>query len=495
MTSRYIYVLFFLLIYCNTWAQKITFISSKDSTIIHRIAAQAFDMDNKIVGEYKSDENGVVDLTSVLNGNIVEIFATGFESRTFVKTNELPKKITLHPISKRMDEFVVTGQMHQTYIGDAIQTVRVISSKKIEQMGAQNLTQLFSNELNIQLSNDPILGSSLSLQGISGENIKLLIDGVPMIGRMNGSVDLDQVNINNVERIEIIEGPLSVNYGSDALAGTINIITKSNAGSKYNARVRGHYESNGTYNTQLDASTAFKKTTLGMDLNRNFFDGWNPDENAFRIEKEEIANASRHKLFKAREQIFGGLKLTQRLNDYKHSHPLMLTVSSRYFTELIENNGTPLAPYGIRAIDETYKTLRIDNSVSVNGRIADKWTINSVNSYNYFNRRKNSFINDLTSISLSPSHSASDHDTSSFDLFLSRTSFIYNHSDKFQYEFGYDVNYESSRGVRIDENIKAMGDYAFFTTAEYKPWKKLTIKPGLRGSYNSIYNAPIIPSI
>ena len=87
MTSRYIYVLFFLLIYCNTWAQKITFISSKDSTIIHRIAAQAFDMDNKIVGEYKSDENGVVDLTSVLNGNIVEIFVTGFESRTFVKTN------------------------------------------------------------------------------------------------------------------------------------------------------------------------------------------------------------------------------------------------------------------------------------------------------------------------------------------------------------------------------------------------------------------------
>lgn len=72
-------------------------------------------------------------------------------------------------------------------------------------MGAQNLTQLLKNELNIQLSNDAILGSSMSLQGISGENVKFLIDGVPIIGRLNGSVDLDQINIQNVEKIEIIE--------------------------------------------------------------------------------------------------------------------------------------------------------------------------------------------------------------------------------------------------------------------------------------------------
>ena len=47
-----------------------------------------------------------------------------------------------------------------------------------------------------------------------------------MIGRLNGNIDLSQVNLLNVKRIEIVEGPLSVNYGSDALGGTINIITK-----------------------------------------------------------------------------------------------------------------------------------------------------------------------------------------------------------------------------------------------------------------------------
>ena len=43
---------------------------------------------------------------------------------------------------------------------------------------------------------------------------------------MNGNIDLSQINLNNVEQIEIIEGPLSTIYGTDALAGTINIITK-----------------------------------------------------------------------------------------------------------------------------------------------------------------------------------------------------------------------------------------------------------------------------
>lgn len=143
-------------------------------------------------------------------------------------TRPIPPVIYFHKIATRIEEMVVTGQMQQTSVSDAVQNVRIINSKKIEQMGAQNLTQLFKNELNIQLSTDPVLGTGMSLQGISGENVKLLIDGVPVIGRLNGTVDLDQINIQNIEKIEIIEGPLSVNYGSDALAGTINIITKKN---------------------------------------------------------------------------------------------------------------------------------------------------------------------------------------------------------------------------------------------------------------------------
>src|SRR5690242_6859536 len=95
-------------------------------------------------------------------------------------------------------------------------------------MAAQNLKEALSYELNIHLMEDNILGSGLQIQGIGGENVKILIDGMPITGRQNGNIDLSQILMDNVERIEIVEGPLSVSYGTDALAGTINIITKKN---------------------------------------------------------------------------------------------------------------------------------------------------------------------------------------------------------------------------------------------------------------------------
>ena len=123
-------------------------------------------------------------------------------------------------------EVVVTGQITEKSIEDAVHKVRIISGKKINSGLFTDLGQVLEKELNIKLAQDNILGSSISLQGISGQNVKVLIDDVPVIGRMNGNIDLSQISLNNIERIEIIEGPLSTIYGTDALAGTINIITK-----------------------------------------------------------------------------------------------------------------------------------------------------------------------------------------------------------------------------------------------------------------------------
>ena len=83
------------------------------------------------------------------------------------------------------------------------------------------------------ITQDPALGSSLKIKGLSGNNVKILIDGVPVIGRMGGNIDLSQLNLYNIDHIEMVEGPMSVMYGSDALAGAINIITKENRNSNF----------------------------------------------------------------------------------------------------------------------------------------------------------------------------------------------------------------------------------------------------------------------
>ena len=66
--------------------------------------------------------------------------------------------------------------------------------------------------------------------------------------RINGNIDISQINMNNVDHIEIVEGPLSVNYGTDALAGTINIITKKSQKETFSVSSNNYYESTGQYN-------------------------------------------------------------------------------------------------------------------------------------------------------------------------------------------------------------------------------------------------------
>ena len=123
---------------------------------------------------------------------------------------------------------VVTGQTETRKTESAPQKITVIDSKKIQQMGAVSLKDVLINELNFRQSNDQFLGASASIRGMGGQNIKVLIDGVPVTGRENGNIDLSQLVLANIERIEIIEGPMAVNFGSDALAGVINLITKKN---------------------------------------------------------------------------------------------------------------------------------------------------------------------------------------------------------------------------------------------------------------------------
>ena len=99
-----------------------------------------------------------------------------------------------------LDELIVTGQYEETSLNKSVYKVKIIDSKRIQSQGAFNLQQVLSNELNVRIIQDPMLGSSIKLQGVGGNNIKILIDGVPVTGRESGNIDLTQIDMNNVER-------------------------------------------------------------------------------------------------------------------------------------------------------------------------------------------------------------------------------------------------------------------------------------------------------
>src|SRR6476660_9487761 len=130
---------------------------------------------------------------------------------------------------KLLGEVVVTGQYKPQSVKNSVYQVRVINSERIRLSSATNVQQVLNNQLGFRFSNDNTLGmTDVQLNGMGGNSVKILLDGVPMVDRYDQRVSLSQIDINNVERIEIVEGPMSVSYGTDAMAGVINIITKRN---------------------------------------------------------------------------------------------------------------------------------------------------------------------------------------------------------------------------------------------------------------------------
>lgn len=491
--KKYITPVILLVVAQLTFAQHIHIRSAKDSIRIP-FASLLIKNERLNYGQTSTDE-GVISLSKNFDDTTNYVFIVqcfGFEKYqrrlTGLQIRQL-NSIYLNPANINLNEVVITAQYEPTTAERSVQKIKVIDKEKIQQMGAVNLRDVLTNQLNVRLEQDNILGSGMSLQGISGENIKILVDGVPLIGRLNGNIDLSQINMNNVERIELVEGPLSVQYGTNALAGTINIISKRTQTKKYTGGITSYYESIGGYNLTGDLGFSQAKHNLQLSGGRNYFDGWTPGEAQFSLPKSRPADSLRFQQWKPKEQFFASA--AYQYNFYK----LDVGVKTAWFDEVILNRGMPRAPYGESTFDDTYKTFRIDNSVFAKGRLGSRWSVNALAAYNYYNRVKKTVYKDLTTLDETLAGSA-DQDTSSFSLVMSRASFIYNKPNaKMNFELGYDVNYESALGKRIDAQLQYMGDYAAFVTTEYKPVSSLVIKPGLRYSYNTVYETPLVPSL
>ncbi|WP_110954601.1 TonB-dependent receptor plug domain-containing protein [Anaerosinus massiliensis] len=156
----------------------------------------------------------------------------------------------------QFDEMVVTATRTEQTIRETPAAAEVITRKDIENMGADRLTAALKLALNLNLSEASMTGNQVSLRGMNTDQTLILIDGRRMAGEDAGSTtnvyELDRININNVERIEIIRGPVSSLYGSEALGGVINIITrKSEKPQTTIGMSTGNYQQNASYHVDL----------------------------------------------------------------------------------------------------------------------------------------------------------------------------------------------------------------------------------------------------
>ncbi len=398
-------------------------------------------------------------------------------------------RVKLLESSESLDQVVITGQFSESSPEKAIHKVTLITRDKIDALNAVSLDQVLSRELNMNISQDAVLGSSISIQGLSGENVKILIDGVPVVGRLNGNIDLSQINLNDIERIEVVEGPLSVSYGSNALAGTINLITKKESEKPVSANGKYYTENIGTHNVDARVGFTRGKNFGAINFTRNFFDGWNIGDPAFS-NPEPIADSSRVKLWKPRTQFIGGIKYGRTLK--KGS----LLFHMNGFDETILNRGNPRGPYDDVAFDDKYITKRLDNSAALNFKLDTANSLQVIAAYNLYERQRLSFITDLTGVHSEQNTTPGSNDTTYTDLKMMRATFTGAPTGKnWRYQIGTDLNHETAKGDRILDQKQSIGDYAGFVSLEWQPSLKWTVRPGIRASYNTEYGAPIVPSL
>lgn len=388
------------------------------------------------------------------------------------------KGIRLEPEIYNMDEVVITGQYTPRRVDKSIYPVRVITARDIDKKGSNNLNELLTSELNIRTRHDGALGSKILLQGLGGEHIKFLIDGVPVVGRMDGNIDLGQLNLHNVQHIEVIEGPMSVVYGSNALAGVINIITNDNKHTKYTTNANAYYESVGSYNFSADASVRKGRWSGSVAGARNFFEGFSLVEN------------TRSKRWKPKRQYNADIGL-----NYSHDEN-RIRFNTSYFNELLLDRGNLLPPYYETAFDNYFYTNRLSSKLDASTKLFTNRHLNVLASYSYYDRVKNAYIKDLTTLQETLRSNPDDQDTSSFNQYMLRLSFSKSDDKQwFNYQMGFDLSHEDGFGKRILDGKQAIGDYAAFVSLKLTPLAALTLQPGIRYSYNTKYNAPLVYSI
>lgn len=120
---------------------------------------------------------------------------------------------------------VVTGSRTERPLAETPVATQVIGPQEIAESGARNVAEVLEEQAGVYIE-PSFAGSGPELQGLDPSYTLILIDGQRAIGRVGGVLDLQRFPVEDVERIEIVRGASSALYGSDALAGVINIITK-----------------------------------------------------------------------------------------------------------------------------------------------------------------------------------------------------------------------------------------------------------------------------
>lgn len=430
----------------------------------------------------RSDDQGHFRFSGIIAGNYsLTVSTIGYAAQTVKaviaagKDNRI--SIRLKPTDHSIDNVLVEAKVgnpdNLIDIERSAMPVKVIDRRQIELMGSRRLDEVLREQTGVAMVNDIASGSravGIQMQGFSSQYIMVLVDGQPMVGRNNGNLDLSRISVTNVERIEIIKGATSCLYGSEALGGAINIITRHGA-VEPQARAALFYGTRNLVDATLEGETPFQGQRGSVLLTGNYYrnDGFNTDkryldgqtipptenfslQSRLRYQLNAIHTVGLQGRFNSRRsknnQAFGsGSAVNNNLDNLRDNDiNLTLNLNSNY------NNGLrSMLRYYYTVFDTKIDMLR-ENS-------------NTLLSNNEFKERNHRI----------------------------EQQFAYAHSNRLKFTSGFGGNVSSMHDVSVTKTDPLWNAFAY-TQADFIPSDRINFVAGLRYDHAGSYGGQLSPS-
>lgn len=372
--------------------------------------------------------------------------------------------------TKQLEEIIVTATRNERTVGALPMPVSLIPKNQIKTMGSLRLNDVLTEQTGlVVVPQINAQGNGIQIQGFNPDYTLILIDGEPIIGRYTGSLELSRIAIGNIKQIEIVKGPSSSLYGSDALAGVINIITDRPTGMRTNAAIR--YGTNNTLDVNGDVAFTKKKWGVYVYGNRYHTDGYDLSPQNFGKTVSPFTNYTFNS------------KLTYQFNPSTD-----ISVAARFFNEdqvfrfEVESNGSRTRTAG-------------------NGNTRD-WNFNPVLTHRFSDKLKvitrfySTHYQTETKLNLETDGSRyyQDDFKQSFTRPELNAEYFFNDKNILTLGGGYIKEMVQTSRYGDEEKRYQETSYGFFQH-EWLPLEKLSVIAGGRYDYNTIYGGQFSPKL
>lgn len=400
-------------------------------------------------------------------------------------------------------DVVVTGQLEPQSLKKSVYNVRVISSEDIQNLAANNLGDVLNQYLNITVRPSSSNGSStVSMFGLDAQYFKILVDNVPLVNEngFGNNVDLSQINLNDVERIEIIEGSMGVTHGANAVSGILNIITKKSGTKKWGVRATIQEETVGDEYDWFDKGRHIQNLKLTHNFSSNWFASVGVNRNDFQgfmddLEGKEYAvnDGKRGYRWLPKEQWNTTALLTYKKNNFKTFYKFEYMDEQVDFYNTVVQSGfnSQLGAYKY-GDDSRFFTNRFYHHLNMVGSVFSKVNYNISLSHQLQERVVEDFRYNITSRS---EMNNTEYKDQSMEVLYSVGNFTNFFKHKIiDLQLGYEVVLNDGFSLVDGDNNttktinERLDNYDFFAISELKFTDNFSLRPGARYSFQSDFD-------